>query len=178
MWFKKDKAPKEPREGRPSYTATVPTRAQQAGLRVEDLPRPSLGQIIRRDKLDAIVRKALGQVLRRRRKRGGPAVPPPLGRKSHPKHLPQGRTRDVEAQAAPVAELHLVLGFLLHDGNVAAVAAAPGAVRRPRLDRRRVRESPVPELVPDAPRGQIRVVGERSRRIRSRNRRLGRCDSA
>ena len=31
----------------------MPTRAQQAGLRVEDLPRPSLGQIIRRDKLDA-----------------------------------------------------------------------------------------------------------------------------
>jgi hypothetical protein len=49
----------------------VPTRAQQAGLRVEDLPRPSLGQIIRRDKLDAIVRRALGQVLRRRRRKRG-----------------------------------------------------------------------------------------------------------
>jgi hypothetical protein len=43
------------------------TRAQQAGLRLEDMPRPSLGQIIRRDKLDAKIRRALGRVLRRRR---------------------------------------------------------------------------------------------------------------
>jgi hypothetical protein len=43
------------------------TRAQQAGLRVEDLPRPSLARLIRQHKLDAVVRKALGQLLRRRR---------------------------------------------------------------------------------------------------------------
>jgi len=42
------------------------TRAQQAGLRVEDLPRPSLAKLRRRHKLDAQVRQALGLVLRRR----------------------------------------------------------------------------------------------------------------
>jgi len=48
----------------------VPTRAQQAGLRLEDVPRPSLGQIIHRDRFDAKIRRALGQVLRRRRPKG------------------------------------------------------------------------------------------------------------
>ena len=44
------------------------TRAQQAGLRLEDVPRPSLATRIRRYKLDARVRQALGLVLRRRRR--------------------------------------------------------------------------------------------------------------
>ena len=34
------------------------TRAQQAGLRVEDLPRPSLRTLVRRHKLDAPIRAA------------------------------------------------------------------------------------------------------------------------
>jgi hypothetical protein len=46
----------------------VPTRAQEAGLRLEAVPRRSLGQLIRRHKLDAQVRQALGLVLRRRRR--------------------------------------------------------------------------------------------------------------
>jgi hypothetical protein len=46
----------------------VPTRAQQAGLRLEDVPRPSLARIIRRDRLDAKIRRALGQVLGWRRR--------------------------------------------------------------------------------------------------------------
>jgi hypothetical protein len=46
---------------------TVTTRAHQAGLRLEDVPRPSLAKIIRRDKLDGKIRQALKQVLRRRR---------------------------------------------------------------------------------------------------------------
>lgn len=45
----------------------VPTRGEQAGLRLADLPRPSLAQLIRRDKLDAKIRRALGRVLQRRR---------------------------------------------------------------------------------------------------------------
>jgi len=45
----------------------VPTRGQQAGLRLEDVPRPSLARIIRRDRLDAKIRRALGRLLRRRR---------------------------------------------------------------------------------------------------------------
>jgi len=45
----------------------VPTRAQQAGLRLADVARPSLAMIARQNKLDAEVRRALGLVLRRRR---------------------------------------------------------------------------------------------------------------
>jgi hypothetical protein len=45
----------------------LPTRAQQAGLRLEDVPRPSLGRILRRNRLDAKIRRALGRALRRRR---------------------------------------------------------------------------------------------------------------
>src|SRR5258707_9705636 len=44
------------------------TRAQRAGLRLEGVPRPSLATRIRRYKLDARVRQALGLVLRRRRR--------------------------------------------------------------------------------------------------------------
>ena len=39
------------------------SRAQQAGLRLEDVPRPSLAKLRRRNKLDAQVRQALGMVL-------------------------------------------------------------------------------------------------------------------
>jgi hypothetical protein len=45
----------------------LPTRAQQAGFRLEDVPRPSLGRILRRNRLDAKIRRALGRALRRRR---------------------------------------------------------------------------------------------------------------
>ncbi|HEX9546381.1 MAG TPA: hypothetical protein VF942_03540 [Acidimicrobiales bacterium] len=45
------------------------TRAQQAGLRLEDVPRPSLAKLRRRHKIDAQVRRALGVVLRRQRRR-------------------------------------------------------------------------------------------------------------
>jgi hypothetical protein len=38
--------------------------AHHAGLRLEDVPRPSLAQLIRRDKLDAKIGQALKQVLR------------------------------------------------------------------------------------------------------------------
>jgi hypothetical protein len=38
----------------------VPTRDQQAGLRLEDIPHPSLGQILRRNRLDAKIRRAGG----------------------------------------------------------------------------------------------------------------------
>ncbi len=44
------------------------TRVQQAGLRLEDVPRPSLVKLRRLHKLDAQVRQALGMVLRRRRR--------------------------------------------------------------------------------------------------------------
>jgi hypothetical protein len=44
------------------------TRAQQAGLRVEDVPRPSLARLRRRHKLDAQVRQALGLARRLRRR--------------------------------------------------------------------------------------------------------------
>ena len=44
------------------------TRAQQAGLRLADVPRPSLAKIIRQYRLDAKVRRSLGRVLRRRRR--------------------------------------------------------------------------------------------------------------
>jgi len=47
----------------------VPTRAHQAGLRLEDVPRASLAKIARQRRLDAQVRRALGLVLRRRPKR-------------------------------------------------------------------------------------------------------------
>jgi hypothetical protein len=47
----------------------VTTRAQQAGLRLEDVPPPSLAKLRRRYKLDAQVRQALGLVLRRRKKK-------------------------------------------------------------------------------------------------------------
>jgi len=43
------------------------TRAQQAGLRLEDVPRPSLAKLVRHHRLDAKVRRALKPVLRRRR---------------------------------------------------------------------------------------------------------------
>jgi hypothetical protein len=43
------------------------TRAQQAGLRMKDVPRPSLAKLRRQHRLDAKVRQALGLVLRRRR---------------------------------------------------------------------------------------------------------------
>ena len=51
----------------PGRGAIVLTRAQQAGLRLEDVPRPSLGRILRRNRLDAKIRRALGRTLRRRR---------------------------------------------------------------------------------------------------------------
>jgi hypothetical protein len=44
------------------------TRAQQAGLRVEDLPRPSLAKLRRQHKLDALVRAALKPVRRPRQR--------------------------------------------------------------------------------------------------------------
>ena len=44
------------------------TRAQQTGLRLEDIPRPSLAKRRRRHMLDAQVRQALGLVLQRRRR--------------------------------------------------------------------------------------------------------------
>jgi hypothetical protein len=37
------------------------TKAQQAGLRLEDVPRPSLAKLRRRHKPDAKVRQALGR---------------------------------------------------------------------------------------------------------------------
>jgi hypothetical protein len=43
------------------------TRAQHAGLRLEDVPRSWLAKLIRQDKLDAPIRAALKRVLRRRR---------------------------------------------------------------------------------------------------------------
>jgi hypothetical protein len=46
------------------------TRAQQAGLRVEDIPRPSRRKLARLYRLDAKVRSALKQA--RRRKELGP----------------------------------------------------------------------------------------------------------
>ena len=46
----------------------IPTRAEQAGLRLEDVPRPSLARIARQHRLDAKVRQALGLGLRRRRR--------------------------------------------------------------------------------------------------------------
>jgi hypothetical protein len=45
------------------------TQAERAGLRLEDLPRPSLAKLIRRHRQDAKIRRALGLVLRRRRLR-------------------------------------------------------------------------------------------------------------
>jgi hypothetical protein len=45
----------------------VTTRAQKAGLRLEDVPRTSLAKLRRRQKVDAQVRQALGLVLRKRR---------------------------------------------------------------------------------------------------------------
>ncbi|HXL20103.1 MAG TPA: hypothetical protein VN961_21520 [Streptosporangiaceae bacterium] len=44
------------------------TRADQAGLRLEDVPRPSLAKLRRRHRHDGQVRQALGLVLRRRRR--------------------------------------------------------------------------------------------------------------
>ncbi len=46
----------------------VPTRAHQTGLRLENVPRPSLAKLRRRHKLDAQDRQALGLILRRRRR--------------------------------------------------------------------------------------------------------------
>ncbi len=54
------------RAGRPFRMETsqpVPTRAQQAGLRLADVARPSLVKIARQNKLDAEIRRALGLVL-------------------------------------------------------------------------------------------------------------------
>src|SRR6266436_8479464 len=45
------------------------TRAERAGLRLEDVPRPSLAKLRRRHKLDAQVRQALGMIRKRRRAR-------------------------------------------------------------------------------------------------------------
>jgi hypothetical protein len=42
-------------------TSRPPTRAAQARLRLEDVPRPSLAQLVRRDKLDAKIRRGLGR---------------------------------------------------------------------------------------------------------------------
>jgi hypothetical protein len=44
------------------------TRAQQAGLGLENVPRPSLAKLRRRHKLDAEIPAALKQVLQRRPK--------------------------------------------------------------------------------------------------------------
>jgi hypothetical protein len=43
------------------------TRAERAGLRLGDVPRPSLAKLRRQHRLDAKVRQVLGLVLRRRR---------------------------------------------------------------------------------------------------------------
>jgi len=51
----------------PGGLAAIKARAQQAGLRLEDVLRPSW--IARQRRLDAKVRQALGPVLRGRRKR-------------------------------------------------------------------------------------------------------------
>ena len=53
----------------PGGLAAIKARAQQAGLRLEDVLRPSLAGIARQRRLDAKVRQALGPVLRGRRKR-------------------------------------------------------------------------------------------------------------
>jgi len=45
------------------------TRAERAGLRLEDVARPSRAKADRGRRLDAMVRKALGMVLQRRRRR-------------------------------------------------------------------------------------------------------------
>ena len=45
------------------------TRAQQAGLRLDDVPRASLAKIARERRLDAQVRQALGLVLQWRKKK-------------------------------------------------------------------------------------------------------------
>jgi hypothetical protein len=45
----------------------VPTRAQQAGLLLADVPRSSLAKLIRQYRLDATIRTAPKRVLRRRR---------------------------------------------------------------------------------------------------------------
>jgi predicted transcriptional regulator len=50
--------------------ARMTTRAQQAGLHLKDVPRPSLAALRRQHRLDAKVRQALGLVLRRRRPKG------------------------------------------------------------------------------------------------------------
>jgi hypothetical protein len=47
------------------------TRAERAGLRLGDVPRPSLTQLRRQHRLDAKVRQALGLLLRRRRRPKG-----------------------------------------------------------------------------------------------------------
>jgi hypothetical protein len=51
------------------------TQAERAGLRLEDVPRPSLARLRRQHKLDTEVRRALGQVLRRRRRPKGYPAP-------------------------------------------------------------------------------------------------------
>jgi len=48
---------------------TVPTLAHQAGLRLEDVPRPSLARIARQRRLDAKVRQVLGRSSEDGRKR-------------------------------------------------------------------------------------------------------------
>ena len=45
----------------------VPDRAQQAGLRVADVPRSLPAKLMRQDKLDAPIRAALKRVLLRQR---------------------------------------------------------------------------------------------------------------
>jgi hypothetical protein len=57
------------RVGRLSHpmARAVPTRAQQAGLLLADVPRSSLAKLIRQHRLEAKIRTALKRVLRRRR---------------------------------------------------------------------------------------------------------------
>ena len=64
----------------------------------------------------------------------------------HPEHLPEARARDMEAEAAPVFELHGMLGFPGADGQVASVTGAIRAVAGPRRDRRRIKPvRPLPD---------------------------------
>ena len=64
-WSRPVGTPSRIRPSRPK----VPTPADQAGLRLKDVPRASLAKIARQRWLDAQVRRALGPVLRRRPKR-------------------------------------------------------------------------------------------------------------
>jgi len=54
------------------------TRAERAGLRLEDVARPSRAKADRGRRLDAMVRKALGMVLQRRRRQPKDQTAPSL----------------------------------------------------------------------------------------------------